>query len=678
MRHLLKTQNFKPRNPSAILTNATKADLEKWLPKTLAGTLMATDCETNGVEAHYAKCYIVGIGLANSDICIYIDIKTITKEAKQYLREFLKSIQLTAFNTLFDAGFLQRFCEAELDFISDTYAIFKNLSSEGWPGQRWNLEALQLEVLGWPESNKTALESALQERGLGKADMWQLDADILGPYCASDTDAAWQAWIHFEQLCKDKYPYYLDYHQRLFMNEVQLLIEQQFRGIKPDLVLLETCRANNEGRINLSMQSFLTNPLVAHHVDSYNRSVMDAREASEPYTFNKDGVTVSKRWEAWRDKEATYLDKKGFNPNSKLQLSWLFYDKLGNKSHKKTETGRNVVDRNVLPSFGVPGKLLTEYNVYLKRRGYISRTQEKAAIDGIIHPQFNSVGTVATRLAGSGGLNLQQVPKVQEYLQSLCARPGFKLVQADAVALEPVLLAEFSRDKTLWSIYGPGAKPNDIYLFIAAKLPGLREEIIKYYDPENPTEEGIALAKKYCKSARQLAKLVHLSSAYGAGAKKIYETLTLAGISITLREVYKIHEAYWKLFTGVKKFGEDLTRMWERDKWIPSILGTPIVIADSLIKDITNRVIQTNGHLVLQLWLYHVNQLRKQRNIEAYSWICDFHDELIFEVKEDQAELFARAISDALDLTNAELDMDIKIKGPPMIVNNLAEIKLGG
>jgi DNA polymerase I-like protein with 3'-5' exonuclease and polymerase domains len=677
MRYLLKTQNLKPRVPNAIIINATVADLTKWIPMTLAGTLFAVDTETTGLNAHYADEYMVGIGLANADIVIYIDIKSITKEAKDYLRGFLKSIQLTAFNAIFDLAWLQRFCEAELNCISDTYAIFKNLSSEGWPGQRWGLEALQLEVLGWPETNKTVLEEALKEQGLTKATMWQLDTQILGHYCALDTDAAWQAWVYFEKLCKDKYPHYLDYHQRLFINEVQLLIEQQFRGIKPDLDLLEICRSNNEERIKLTMQAFLNHPLVAPHIDSYNRSVMDAWKASEPPQLLKDNVTVSKRWEAWRDREEKYLEDKGFNPNSKTQLSWLFYDKLGNKSHKKTETGRNVVDRKILPSFGEPGKLLVEYNLYLKRRGYIARTIEKSSKDGILHPQFNSVGTMTTRLGGSGGLNFQQLPKTEEFLKALCARPGHKLVQADAVALEPVILAEFSRDKTLWSLYGPEAKSNDIYLYIAAKLPGLRDEVLKYYDPDNPTDEGIALAKKHCKQIRSLAKLVHLSSAYGAGARKIHETLTLAGITISLREVYKIHEAYWRLFVGVKKFGEDLTAMWERDKWIPSILGTPIVIAENLLKDITNRHIQTSGHLVLQVWLYYTNKLRKERGIVATPWICDFHDEMIFEAPNDHAKAMAQAISDALDLTNEELGMDIKIQGPALIANNLAEIKLG-
>jgi DNA polymerase I-like protein with 3'-5' exonuclease and polymerase domains len=673
MRRLLPTQSFSPRTPAAILTNATVQDMQQWLTP----GRWSFDTETAGLEAHNPDHKLVGIGLANNEHCFYIDLLTITDEARDYLYMWLTTVELNCFNAAYDMAWLWREIGGWLNCTGDSYALFKNLSSEGYPGQSWSLEAAQLEVLGWPTTNKDALNAALKERGLSKSEMWQLPAGILGPYCASDADAAWQLWNHLEGICKTQFPNLLDYHQRLFLNEVELLIEQQLRGIYVDQALLASCRSQNEAAIKSSLEAFLNHPQVSAHVTSYNRSVLDAWKASEPARFNKDGVTVSKRWEAWQAREAKVLEDKGFNPNSKQQLAQLFYGTLGYKPLFKTATGRPAMSKKVLPSLGEPGKLLAKYNVYLKRRGYISAVIEKSKADGCIHPQYRSVGTLTTRLGGSGGLNLQQVPKNKEFLQCLRARDGHKLVQMDAEALEPVILAEFSRDPTMWTLYGPGAKQQDIYLFVAAKIPGLGDEILKYYDPDNPTAGGIAAAKKNCKRQRDIAKICTLSSNYGASARKIHETLTLSGIEISYAEVYKIHAAYWRLFAGIKRFEQQLLQMWRTNGgWIPSILGTPICVAEELLKDVSNRMVQTSGHMVLQLLLFYVNKLRKERGVVMHSWIPDFHDECTFESPIEHAAAAEQILIDALDLANQELEMEIKIKGPPMIADSLADIKV--
>lgn len=468
----------------------------------------------------------------------------------------------------------------------------------------------------------------------------------------------------------------LDYHRRVFLTNCKLLVEQQIRGLLVDQLELKQCHGNLLHSIQGAMGSFLNNPLIAHHIAEYNGAVRDAWMRSQPPTHTKSGEK-SKRWTAWRDREAKVMEEKGFNPNSKKQLRWIFFDCLGMKPVSYTETGLPEVSKKTLPAFGEPGNLLATYNKLVKRRGYVERMIERTARDGILHPQFNTVGTVTLRLGGSGKLNLQQMPKVADFLMALKARPGMKLVQLDFAAVEPTVLAEFSQDKTLLSLYGPNAPADqDIYLFVAAKIGSLGAEIRKYYNPDKPTKEGIALAKKHCKVDRQIAKVVVLSAAYNAGPPTIHETLTLAGIDITLNQVRQIHRDYWRLFWGVKRFDETLKDLWAANKgWFPSVLGTPICVAESKLQDAVNRFCQTSGHQILQLWIYHVDRLRAERKLEMYPWIVDFHDEGIWEVPEADAEAVAQLMTDALDATNTELGMEIKIKGDPMIADNLAEIK---
>jgi DNA polymerase I-like protein with 3'-5' exonuclease and polymerase domains len=669
---LLRRAKRAPRPVDVVLAAPTLADVQKYLP--LEDRLWACDIETIGVDAADPACSIVGLGVANESVCYYFHLAAADEAAREYIKQWLGTVRLTAFNVQFEAGFLQAWTGRWLRWDFCSYAFFKNLSSEGYPGQSWSLETAQSDVLGWPESNKTVLAEALKTRGLTKARMAELPPEILGPYCAADADAAWQLYEELTAQCK--WPAQIDYHQRLFLNEVRLLIAQQLRGIQVNQERLHSCHQELIDKIDTSMNAFLNHPHVASHIQAHNKDVHDVWRASEPPQYTKGG-TVSSRWTAWKEREQKWMADKGFNPNSKQQLEVLFYEKLGFRPTKYTETGRRVVDRKVLPSLGEPGRLLNEYNLLVKRRGYVEAVIEKSRRDGCVHPQFNSVGTITTRLGGSGGLNLQQMPKKEVgFMAALAARPGYRLVQADAEALEPTILAEFSQDKTLLAIYGKDAKPNDIYLYVAAKISALGREIVKHYDPDNPTIAGIAAAKKHCKRDRDIAKTVQLASSYGAGPGKIHETLTMSGIDITFPEVRDIHREYWRLFSGVKKFEQQLHGMWSGNGgWIPSILGTPIPVADTLLKDIVNRFCQQSGHMVLQLWIWNCAQVFAERALEAHPWIVDLHDEMLWEVPEGQADDVADAIAEALRRTNAELDMGMPIKGPAQVVANLAEVK---
>jgi hypothetical protein len=157
--------------------------------------------------------------------------------------------------------------------------------------------------------------------------------------------------------------------------------------------------------------------------------------------------------------------------------------------------------------------------------------------------------------------------------------------------LEQVVLAELSKDPSLWKLYGPGALAQDVYLFNGAQLPVIGPAIrATGYDPKNPTPEGIAAAKKQCKTERNISKTVTLASSYGAGAAKIASTLRTQGIDILDAEAEQIHAAYWELYAGVKKYQRFLLNEYrDRRGWVLNGIGRPIGIAQDYTKDIVNR-----------------------------------------------------------------------------------------
>lgn len=278
----------------------------------------------------------------------------------------------------------------------------------------------------------------------------------------------------------------------------------------------------------------------------------------------------------------------------------------------------------------------------------------------------------------TGSINIQQVPKSRGFLECLRPAQGKVWVDFDFAALEPTLLTEMSRDKSMLSLYGPDAKANDIYLFVASQIKQLAGPILACgYEPYNPTKEAISRAKKECKSLRAIAKVVVLSSQYGAGPKKIYDTLRLDGIDISEGEVKKVHSGYWELFSGIKDYERYLQSQWrETGGWVLNPIGRPLTVAEPLMKDIVNRCIQSGGHDILVMSVAWLGEEMIRRGLAYKPVIWDFHDECLFEVPEEQAEAAVATVHDMFTHINSELDMLIKLKGEVKLCQSLADAKI--
>lgn len=423
------------------------------------------------------------------------------------------------------------------------------------------------------------------------------------------------------------------------------------------------------------------------------------------------GPQQSKVWEAWRDKFEAAKTTQHFNLSSGPQLTWLLYSQMfdyevkvpfevkenGRKEfgaivlkHKDgreivelehTKTGGLPTDTNALRWMGDFGKLLDTYKGTVKEltafvEPYLEHTDEH----GILRPGWRVPGTLTGRLSGKTP-NIQQLTKSKEFLDCLVARPGYTLVDVDHTSLEPVVLANASLDPTMLALFGPNAKPNDIYLYVGSNLPVIGPILrSKGYDPENPTKEAISATKKAHKRERSIAKVFHLSASYGAGAKKIFKTLRLQGIDVTLNECYQMHKAYWQLFGGVVQYGEDLKEEWERNKgYTVNFYGRPCSFGKDRLKDLVNGNTQSAGHDAHLLFVHIVDQMIKDEGLEAYPWIVDFHDETIWEVKDEHVDAVVEIFgTKAYDEINRQLGWECKLKGEPEVSPNITGFKIEG
>lgn len=694
--------------------------------------IVAMDFETNGNDCSHPDFKSVGVGFATDKVAFYVDLSTTTALEK---RDFLLSIghlPLIGHNVYFDGGVYFRETQGwHANWKYCTYGLFKQLSSES-NELKWSLKDAQKELLSWPETNEVELDQWLIDNGYfnkqnkrpSKAEMWRAPRVILGKYCALDAQSTYLLFTKVLEPAMLRYsPVVLSaYHQKDFLTEIEFLIEQQIHGITIDKERLLTYEKELSQRIENYRTAFLNHPEVCNFITQYNEGIVSDIFATQPARFRTKPAagaeppkltkagTISKsylQWEAkqerlanweqdpeneskvWQNWKARFEEAKvtqHYNLQSGLQLRWLFYDKLKHTPSVFTESGLPAVDENALKLMGAPGKALIDYVAANKEYSYVTACIERLRQDdkGLfrIHPQFRIPGTLTGRLAGSSGLNVQQLPKSGGYLA--CWRPmepGQVWVDFDIVGAEAVIATELTRDPAMMAIYGPQVKRNDIYLYFGSNIPGIGEQIrATGYDPENPSPEALARAKKECKALRQVCKTVVLAKQYGAGAAKIHHTLKLDGINITYDEVKAISDGYDQTFSVLKSFGRKLEQIWQRNKgYVLNGIGRPITVSEDYIRDLPNRVIQSTGHDI------HVKCIRIFRDVMkihriGFTWvICDFHDQAIISCKQEDAQRIKDLIStEVIDKLNIELQGLIPIKYDPQIVRSMAEAKVEG
>jgi DNA polymerase I-like protein with 3'-5' exonuclease and polymerase domains len=369
--------------------------------------------------------------------------------------------------------------------------------------------------------------------------------------------------------------------------------------------------------------------------------------------------------------------------NSGPQMQWLLYECLGQEVLVHTDSGNPATNNKALVCMRTEwATLLIEYRDAVKEESYVSKCLESLiqGEDGewYLHPQFKVPGTITCRLSGSGGVNLQQIPKTVGYLSCWVPTEGKVWVDCDHTALEQVVLAELSRDEGLEYLYGPNAKKNDVYLFTGAQIAGLKDKILASgYDPFNPLPEMIDRTKQLCKHERDLCKTIVLGSSYGMGWAKLQMTLKLQGIIVSEREAREMLAGYWAVYKGVKQWESELLRQYQNNNgWVLNGIGRPVGVFETKMKDIVNRVVQGTGHDVHVRYIHHVIQLFKEEKIRWIPIILDFHDQMIVEVDRNDAERVKYLMGvTAYERLNAELGGRIPLSGHAAIVNNLAEAK---
>lgn len=701
---LLQPGSFPPRHEPYI---GSYLDLNWLFPALTESEYVAVDFETRGADNTHPDFCIAGIGLAWDTGNIYFHWEDLYSESRKRLIDCLLNHKgLIAHNVYFDGGVVLSQWNKQLQWYCCTYALFAMLANEGYEGQHWSLKGAQTSLLGWEETNEGDLDMWLITNGYyrgirykdespdlllsryqagvakpDKAEMWRAPKEILGKYCCLDAESTYLLFTNVLLPAVSQFPELLDFHTTKFMPLILTLIEQRILGITVDTTALNQRREIVLQEIENYKQQFLLHSETSKHISDIEQQTIDEDIVPKrPEQFKKDG-TISKNFTNWEKRLADA--RAGLNPDYKFnigsgpQMRELLYNRLGFEPRLLTETGLPSVGTRAYKHMGKIGKILEQHAWFQKELTFLDKYIEMTDTRPTLHPSFRTPGTTSGRLSGKEP-NFQQIPKTKAIMSLFVSRPGRIWVDLDFAALESVVAAEFSQDENLLALYGNNAPENDIHLFVASHVPGdMGSRILATgYTPINPPAGTVSRAKKEAKAERSIAKTVVYACQYGAGVKKVMQTLEADDVYLPWDQVESIHSTYWNTFAQLKDFSRSLLFEWKRNKgYILNGIGRPMAVPEMMSKDLLSRFIQSTGHDILVLYVNILMDLLNEAQIDWSPVILDLHDATTVEVPEHQSDETVQLFSRAMDLLNDRLQGTIQLRGKPTVGKTLADVK---
>ena len=356
--------------------------------------------------------------------------------------------------------------------------------------------------------------------------------------------------------------------------------------------------------------------------------------------------------------EATQVDLFGVNSevinmNSQPQLMDLFNNKLG---VIVPSTGDEIlvgVDHPV-------AKILRDYRAYEKLisafgESLLAKVNKKT---GRLHPDFMQLGTATGRFACANP-NLQQIPRNSEEAPfRKCFKPaaGYKLVVTDYSSMEMRILASLSKDKMLVDTIKNGY---DIHSRTASLMWGL--------------EYSADFKKKYPEQ-RQAAKIINFGLVYGMGPGGLARQ-----IGKSMDEARELMDVYFRSYPDIKKWlnraGDDAVRRgWSvtpagRKRWyhMPETTDPDYKRKISQIqREAKNHPIQGTNADVTKYALVFMQDRLKKEGVDGFV-THTVHDEVVCEIREDQAEDWAKIQVEEMVRAGELIIKDVPIASEPFV-----------
>jgi DNA polymerase-1 len=342
-----------------------------------------------------------------------------------------------------------------------------------------------------------------------------------------------------------------------------------------------------------------------------------------------------------------------FNINSPKQLGDILFGELKLPPIKRTKSGYSV-DAEVLDTLKgahpAIDNLLEHRQLQKLKSTYVDGLLELIhPRDGRVHTSFNQTIASTGRLSSSQP-NLQNIPIRTEVgrriRRAFLADPGCVLLTADYSQVELRILAHITREPALVAAF---ERNEDVHAATAARL---------YKIPLNEVTPAM----------RRLAKTINFGVLYGQSAFGLARVADISNAEAgeyirNYEQTFPLVKAYveeTKAFARAQGYVETLLG---RRRYMPDLLSLPMVQRQAAEREAINMPIQgTNADII------KIAMVRLQHHFEELAlrtrMILQVHDELVFEVPEDEVELvkgIVRATMEEAMTLSVPLKVDMKI-----------------
>ncbi len=432
--------------------------------------------------------------------------------------------------------------------------------------------------------------------GRNQITMDEVELEKASFYAAEDTDVALQLYEIFRQKLIENN--LTDYYEQVELPLINVLLDMEKDGVFVDEILLK------------SMSEELGKKLDTLIIDIYKEAGME------------------------------------FNINSTQQLANILFDIKGLRKIRKRSTAEEILKQLVMED-KLPG-LMLEYRKYNKLKNtYLDPFPELInPMTKRIHSSFNQTVAATGRLS-SQNPNFQNIPIRTDVGREMrkAFRPqekGWKILSADYSQIELRIMAHLSKDPELIRAF---ENNEDIHARTASSVFGV------------PIADVLP-------EMRRTAKIVNFGIMYGAGPFRMSQEL-----GIPRSESQAIIDVYFKRYSGIQNYIDETLEQARSKKYVQTILGRkrPVWDIDSdnhIRKEAAKRMainmpIQgTAAEMIKKAMISIHNKIHCEKENSGYNkakMILQVHDELLFEVPEDQVEALTNIVvyemENALPLT---------------------------
>ncbi len=329
-----------------------------------------------------------------------------------------------------------------------------------------------------------------------------------------------------------------------------------------------------------------------------------------------------------------------FNVDSPKQLSHVLFDVLGLPTFglKKTQRGYYSTNAKVLEDLSHQYPIVANVLEYRERAKikstYLDSLPLLIANDGRVHTTFNQTVAATGRLSSSDP-NLQNIPTRSELghrvRTAFTVPEGHVFLACDYSQIELRLLAHLSADEGLVAAFNEGA---DFHAATAARVFGV------------PVEEVTG-------QLRSRAKAVNFGIVYGQQAYGLATSL-----KIPRAEAQTMIDRYFAAYPGVKAFLDGQVAFAHKHGWVATMFGRKRHIAEINARNrqlqafgertAMNHPMQGSAADIIKIAMIRVAERLRQEGLRS-KLVLQIHDELDFEVPEDEIEALSALVRETME-----------------------------